>query len=153
VYGCADRAGKSYRLGTSGFCTGADRVGPVALSGEVAAYGVQRCGVDTGTAQTVVRRLSDGAVLHTAPATSRFPGAESYQSLTAVVVKADGAVAWIGEARSIIGRGVVIEVHRYDGGGQAQLDHGTGIAARSLRLRGSRLSWLHAGHTRTAILS
>jgi hypothetical protein len=153
VYGCANRTGKSYRLGTSGFCVGADRVGPVAVMGYFAAYGVERCGVDSGTAQAVVRRLTDGAVLRTAVATSSFPGPESYQSLGGIVVKADGAVAWIGEARSIIGRGEVIEVHRYDSRGRAELDHGPGIALASLRLHRSQLSWKHAGHTRTATLS
>jgi hypothetical protein len=154
VYGCSDRGGRSYRLGTSGFCTGADRVGPVAVAGEMAGYGVQRCGVDTGTAQVLARRLTDGSVLRTAPATSRVPGAESYQSAAAVVVKADGAVAWIGQAHSIIGRGGdVIEVHRSDHRGQAELDRGQGIALRSLRLRGSRISWLHAGTGRSAPLS
>jgi hypothetical protein len=153
VYGCSVRARHSYRLGSAGFCTNSDRVGPIALAGEVAAYGVQRCGVDTGTAQVVVRRLSDGRVLHTAPATSRVPGAESYQSVASLVVKADGAVGWIGAAHSIIGHGAVIEVHRFDRSGQAQLDQGAEVGLRSLRLRGSQLTWLHSGSTRSASLS
>jgi hypothetical protein len=153
VYGCTNRAGKSYRIGTSGFCTRADHVGPIAVSGQVAAYGVQRCGVDTGTGQVVVRNLAGGTIVRAAPATSRVPGPEAYQSVGAVVVKADGAVGWIGEARSIIGRGAVIEVHRYEARGQAKLDQGAGIALASLRLQGSQLSWTHAGHTRTATLS
>jgi hypothetical protein len=154
VYGCSTSNGHRYRLGSAGFCTNADRVGPVALRGAVAAYGVQRCGVDTGTAQVVTRRLSDGRVLHTSPATSRVPGAESYQSVGSLVVKADGAVGWIGEAHSIIGKGSpVVEVRRFDAHGQAELDSGPAIAVRSLRLHGSRLSWLHSGAERSANLS
>lgn len=154
VYGCALGTPGHVRLGSSGFCTMADKVGPVALSGRIAAYGVQRCGVDTGTAQVVVRRLSDGKVLRSSPATSRVPAAESYQSVGSLAVKADGAVGWIGDGHSIIGRGPeVIEVHRFDARGAARLDQGTGIAVASLRLRGSQLSWDHSGRVRSATLS
>src|SRR5947209_3473465 len=84
VYACA-HGGHSYDLGSSHLCMSSNRVGPIALSGTVAAYGAQRCGVDTGTAQVVVRRLTGGTVLHTATATSRVPGAESYQSIGSLV--------------------------------------------------------------------
>ena len=128
-------------------------MGPLALAGVDVAYGLSRFGVDTGTAQAVVRRLTDGAVLREASATARVPGAESYQLVAAIVVKADGAVAWIGEGHSIIGRGPVVEVHRYDRHGQAELDHGSGIVGGSLRLKGSRLTWTHSSRRRSAILS
>jgi hypothetical protein len=154
VYGCLFRGANTYRLGSAGFCTGSDRIGPIALSGAIAAYGIQRCGVDTGTGRAVARRLTDGAVLHTAAATSQIASAESYQSVASIVVKPDGAVGWIGQAHSIVGHGpVVIEVHRIDRRGRGELDHGPGIAARSLRLQGSRLSWLHSQRERSATLS
>jgi hypothetical protein len=154
VYGCLFRSAHSYRLGSAGFCTGSDRIGPVALSGAIAAYGIQRCGVDTGAGQAVARRLTDGAVLHIAPATSRIAGPESYQSVGSIVVKANGAVGWIGSAHSIVGHGpVVTEVHRIDSRGRAELDHGPGVAAGSLRLHGSQLNWLHSGRKRSATLS
>jgi hypothetical protein len=154
VYGCLFRGANRYRLGSAGFCTGSDRIGPIALSGAIAAYGIQRCGVDSGTAQAVARRLTDGAVLHIAAATSQVAGAESYQSVGAIVVKADGAVGWVGSAHSIVGHGpAVTEVHRIDRRGRAELDHGPGIAAGSLRLCGSQLSWLHSGRKRSATLS
>jgi hypothetical protein len=152
VYGCAGQARNSYRLGTSRFCNNADLVGPVALSGSVAAYGVMRCGVDTGEAQVAVRRLTDGKLLHTAEATSHVPGPEAYQSVGSVVVRTDGAVAWIGAARSIISRRRLVEVHRLDRRGGAILDQGAGIAASSLRLRGLRLSWTDSGRRRSATL-
>ncbi|HEY2160750.1 MAG TPA: hypothetical protein VGH24_05540 [Solirubrobacteraceae bacterium] len=154
VYGCAGRGGHGYRLGVTQTCINADRVGPVTLSGAVAAYGVQRCGVDTGTAQVVVRRLTDGKVLHASPAVSRVPGAESYATVATVVVKRDGSTAWIGGAHSIVRRGSsVTEVRRFDTHGQTLLDHGAGIAVGSLRLHGSRLSWTHAHSSRSANLS
>jgi hypothetical protein len=156
IYGCFSGGGRTkiYRLGSAGFCTMSDRVRPIALSGAVAAYGVQRCGIDTGTAQIVVRRLTDGTRLHTAPATSHNAGAESYQLVGSIVVKADGAVGWIGQSHPIVGHGhEVIEVHRIDRHGAAELDHGAGIAFESLRLHGSLLSWRNSGVQRSAPLS
>jgi hypothetical protein len=152
VYGCAGRAGRRYRLGTSRFCNNADQIGPVALSGSLAAYGVRTCGVDTGEAQVVVRRLADDKLLRSAAATSHVPGAESYASVGSVVVRSDGAVAWIGSARSIIGQGAVVEVHRLDRRGAAILDQGGGIATGSLRLQGSRLNWTTSGQRRSSTL-
>lgn len=153
VYGCSDVTGQTHRLGSAGFCNNSDRVGAIALNGAMAAYGVERCGVDTGTTLVVVRRLTDGKLLRTAPATAEVPGPESYQSVGSVVVKPGGAVAWIGEAQSIIRHGtMVVEVHRADRHGQAELDQGAGIAPGSLRLNGSRLTWTHSGRQRSTTL-
>jgi hypothetical protein len=78
---------------------------------------------------------------------------ESLESVEAIVVEADGAVAWIAQTNSIIGRGSeVLEVHRIDPRGPALLDVGRSIGPRSLRLRGSTLSWRAAGQTRSATL-
>ena len=153
VYGCANSSRRAYLLGASGRTLREGRVGPRTLAGVDVAYGLSRFGVDTGTAQVVVRRLTDGVVLREAPATSRVQGPESYQSVAAIVVKPDGAVAWIGDAHSIVGHGSVVEVHRADRRGQAELDHGSGIVGGSLRLHGSQLTWTHAGRLRSATLS
>ena len=82
VYGCSTRTGRSYRLGSTAFCTSSDRIGPIVLAGATAAYGVERCGVDTGTARVVVRRLIDGAVLHSASRPPECP-ARSHTSRSA----------------------------------------------------------------------
>ena len=81
-----------------------------------------------------------------------MPGPESYESVGSLVVKADGAVGWIGAAHSIIGRGKFVEVHRLDRHGSAQLDQGAGITPTSLRLRRSQMTWLHSGSSRSAQL-
>src|SRR5207302_8161420 len=132
---------------------GQPRVGLVRLAGSDAAYALSSHGVDTGSSQVVVRRLRDGKVLRTAAAVSHVTGPESFTSVSALVVKADGAVAWIGEAHSIVSRAGGIEVHRFDRRGQAELDHGPGISARSLHLQASRLTWLNAGGQRSATRS
>lgn len=152
VYGCA-HGGRAYRLGASSRSIREGRVGPVALAGVVAAYGLSRYGVDTVAAAVVVRRLSDGKQLRTASATSRAVGPESSEAVTSVVVKRNGSVAWIGAAGSIIAhRSTETEVNAADRRGERLLDSGAGINARSLRLRGSTLTWVDGGRTRSATL-
>jgi hypothetical protein len=153
VYGCAAATGRSYRLGQRSTCIGAARVGPVVLAGTMAAYGSEQCGVDTGSAEVIVRRLSNGRTLTQLPATTIGVGAEFYESVTAVVVKRDGAVAWIGVNHSIISKRVAIEVHKDDRAGATLLDSGAGIHTTSLRRDGSRLTWKDGRELRHALLS
>ena len=118
------------------------------------AYGFTRFGIDTITATVVVRDLSDGKQLRTEPATTRPLGPEFFESVASIVVKPDGAVAWIGEGGSVISGGRSdIEVDKADAHGLALLDSGTGIADRSLRLHGSALTWRHGGHAHSASLA
>ncbi len=151
VYGCSS-AGRTFRLGSSRACNTSSRIGPAALSGRMAAYGALRCGVDTGFSQVVVRRLTDGRVMHTAGATSGPIGPESFESVASLVVKADGGAAWIATARSIVRHGQAVEVHALDRLGARRLDSGGGIASGSLRLRGSTLTWIHYSRRRSATL-
>ena len=154
VYGCSASTGRRFRLGASSTTLSQPRVGLVALAGADAAYALSSHGVDTGSTQVVVRRLTDGKMLHSAPAVSRVSEPESFSSVTALVVKPDGATAWIGVAHSIVNHGPeVFEVHRVDRHGRALLDSGPGIAPRSLRVHSSRLTWSDAGRARSATLS
>lgn len=155
VYGCAasaGAAGRSFRLGNATRTIDQMRAGPVAVAGVLAAYGLTSFGVDTIRAQVVVRRLTDGRQLQTFAATNAT-GAESFESVGSVVVKADGAVAWIARVNSIGGRGQATEVHSARAGAaDVVLGSGPGIDPSSLRLRGSTLSWRDAGTTRRATL-
>ena len=155
VYGCADSAGIAYKLGSTGTCVQSARIDHVALAGTVAAFGLERCGVDTGTTMIEVRRLTDNhAVLPVEPAITGPLGAESYESVGSLVVRRDGAVAWIARGDSIVGHGPTeVELHRVDSHEhQTLLDSGAGIASGSLRLRGSRLTWRHGQAKRHATL-
>jgi hypothetical protein len=73
-----------------------------------------------------------------------------------LVLKADGAVAWI--ATNFVGAGCTrppgpaIEVRAHDRRGLRVLDSGTGVVPTSLHLSGSALRWVDGGHTRTATL-
>jgi hypothetical protein len=128
------------------------RVAPVAVRGLLVAYGAQRCGVDTGSSQVLVRRLSDGSVLASRPATTTLLGAESYVSVSAIALASDGAVAWISVGASIVSQRRTIEVHALDRGGVRRLDAGSAIAPAVLELRGSVLRWRHGGEWRSARL-
>jgi hypothetical protein len=153
VYGCSGTTGKTVHLGRSSVCEGGDEIGPAAVAGELAAYGAAICGVDTGSASVVVRRLSDGKQLLSEPATTRPLGPESYQWVDSVVAKSDGAIAWIGVGNSIIGHGpLTVEVFRATAHGRALLDSGESVDPRSLRLHGSKLTWKDDGAARSATL-
>jgi len=132
-------------------CVATARVAPVTVAGRLAAYGLEQCGIDTGFTEVVVRRLSDGRVPHDVNATSPA-GPESYQTVDSLVLKPDGAVAWIGTGSSIGTHAVLTEVRRVDRRGEALLDSGAAVRSRSLRLRGSLLSWTHGRTSRTATL-
>ena len=146
VYACARRRPNVVRLGRSNLCVGAALVQRVALAGDDVAYGLERCGVDTGSATVKVLGVANGRLFSSHPAVSGVVPPESYPSIGSLVVKRDGAVAWIATSRSIIGRGQVIEVHR----GGTVLDSGPGIVPSSLRAHGPTLSWRRGAVTRTA---
>ncbi|MEA2161510.1 MAG: hypothetical protein QOD66_3890 [Solirubrobacteraceae bacterium] len=151
VFGCAAGGARSFRLGGTGSCIGSDRVGPVVVAGEIAAFASERCGIDTGFTLVVVRDLRDGKRL-SASAAASSPGPESFTSVNSLVARSDGAVAWIAGASSIGNHMTNVEVHRVDRRGQALLDAGRTIARGSLRLRRSRLTWTHGGQLRSATL-
>lgn len=150
VDGCTI-GGRSYQLGASSRTVRENRVAPVALAGIVAGYALSSFGVDTVSAQVVVRDLANGREVHEAAATSVVLP-EAFQSVDAIVVKSDGAVAWISHAGSVVSHRQRTEVHRLDTRGPELLDSGSGIAPGSLRLRGSTLTWRHGSVTRRATL-
>jgi hypothetical protein len=114
----------------------------VAVAGELVAFGFESCGVDTETAQVVIRRLSDGKLLFTATAGKRRPGLAAHlDRVGSVVIRADGGVAWISDQSWLDSAQDTIEVHRVDRRGMRILDLSPEIASTSLRLHGSQLSW------------
>jgi hypothetical protein len=155
VYGCSMTGTRSYRLGDATiFRPGDPRVGQVAVAGEIAAFALTEFGIDTGSAQVTVTRLRDGKLLRSVRATTRPLGVEATQSVVSIVVKADGAVAWIGEGHSIINHhNDDVEVHAFDRQRDRLLDSGKGVDPTSLRLHGSKLTWKDSGDPRSATLS
>lgn len=152
VYGCVSGASRQVRLGGDGACPGSEHLGPLAVAGEVVAYASRTCGVDTASTQVIVRRLSDGRGLSSDSATELPSGPESFQSVGSIVVRASGAVAWIGASSSIATHRSVTEVLERSGRAVRRLDHGPAIRSGSLSLHGSKLSWEHGGARRAATL-
>jgi hypothetical protein len=155
VYACALPAGVAYDLGSATVCNigvGTGLAEPVALGGKLVAYALERCGVDTGTTEVIVRRLTNGKRVHSDPATTGATGPESYETVESLVVKHDGSDAWIAVANSLGTHATGTEVHAHGKGGFVLLDSGSGIDAKSLRLKGSKLSWLDGGVKRSAKL-
>jgi hypothetical protein len=153
VYGCSVARGRSFRLGRAARALGKPRVGPVAVAGDFAAYGVQDFGIDTVLASVVVRRLTDGKQFGDYPVT-RAAFAESFQSVGSIAAKGDGAVAWIGVVHSIVAGHGAVEVHAAGPAAETSkvLDSGPQIVTNSLRLRGSTLTWRHGTAMRHATL-
>ena len=69
-----------------------------------------------------------------------------------IVLKRNGSVAWLARGFSAKRDRMTREVYRLDRRGYRRLDEGPTIKRRSLRLHCRRLSWIHAGHKRTATL-
>lgn len=153
AFGCSVHGSRSYTLGQRRTCVGGACVQKPAVAGELAAYGLASCGIDTCAAQVVVRRLSDGVTLRRFAEVSA-QGAESFPSLGSLVLERDGAVAWIGVSHSIGLPHGTNEVHRANAHGAPQLiGSGSSIAAGSLRLHGSTLSWRYGARAVTATLN
>ena len=153
VYGCSERTGRRTYLGQTRSCIGTPRIGPVAAAGDLAAYALQLCGIDTGRAKVIVRRLTDGRPVLSAPAFTGALGPESYTTVDALVLRADGALAWIASGSSVVRPTRNREVHRWQHAGPSLLDAGAHIAPVSLRLHGaSQVTWTDGGTVRTATL-
>jgi hypothetical protein len=152
VYGCSAHGTIGYRLGRRDSCTVSIRVAPVRVTGDLVAFGAERCGIDTRTASVIVLRLTDGKRLLSTPATGPL-GVESFQQVDSLVLGRDGAVAWIGEGSSVAGHGRrTVEVRKLDKQGLSVLDSGQRVRTGSLRLRRATLRWRHGEHRRTTTL-
>jgi hypothetical protein len=120
------------------------RAGPVALAGVDVAYGLTYYGVDTISADVIVRSLTNGAVLRRVDSWSGSVAPEYFQTVDDVVVKRDGSVAWIATEGSIISRNETsTEVEKSDKiSSHALLGKSKRIRRHSLRLHGSQVTWL-----------
>jgi hypothetical protein len=98
----------------------------------------------------VVRDLRTGRVEHEVPTGTQAtpnPHHVGVGPVTAIVVKADGAVAWIAEGED------GPEVHALDKTGSRVLATGEDIKPHALGLKGSELYWSQGGKWMTASLN
>jgi len=154
IDGCAHGGRPVVALGSDGPCPGrSPQVGRIALAGAVAAVALRSCGIDTSSASVAVVALRSGRRLRLAAALTTIPGVESFQSVSGLVVRPDGAAAWIVTATSVVVRRPVTEVVIAAGPTVRALDTGARIARGSLTLHGTRLRWRDGRATRTATLN
>jgi len=99
----------------------------------------------------VVRDLRIGRVIHKVPtAETRFPGDVGNGGATDLVVKSDGAIAWIVETAN---EPTTTEVHAIDRTGSRLLASGAAIDPHSLALAGSTLYWTQGGKPASDVLN
>jgi hypothetical protein len=151
VYGCARGSHSRYLLGATSNSMSRDRVGPLALAGYDVAFGRRSYGVDVVSAEVVVEYLVDGRVLRDRRATDGDYGPETFEQINSIVVKPDGAVAWIATDSTISGA-KAIEARKSDHTKQTYLDSGPKVRPQSLRLHGSKLTWRDGSTTKSASL-
>lgn len=155
VFGCAKGAARPYRLGRriEAGSQGGGGISGELLVGAVMAY--EESEWTEGPAGRskyvlIVRNLRDGRMLHKVPTgPSTEAGVVGKGPATAMVLKRDGAIAWINGAESL----PLHEVIAVDRTGSRTLATGTGINTHSLRLRANVLTWRQNGRQRTATLN
>ncbi|MDQ6776084.1 MAG: hypothetical protein M3071_07670 [Actinomycetota bacterium] len=155
VYGCLDATGARQKLGGAAVCNlPPGHVAPVRLVGAIVAYGLEHCGVDTGSSTLVVRNLASARRPENLTAGTLRLGPETFVLVQSLVLRGDGAVGWIAVDESLVRtRRSTYEVHRFTGAKSSLLDSGTGIDPSSLRLVGSRMTWRDGTKARSASLS
>ena len=152
LYGClgARRTRLGTLRGTVPFP--ATRIALYTLSSAYAGIDTAQMGVDTFSSTVSLVNLRTGATLATAPGTTPERRAESFISVTAMVVGAKGTLAWIGERSAIGVPHPTYEVHTLNAARNRLLAASATIASGSLRLHGETISWREGGHTRSATL-
>jgi hypothetical protein len=152
VYGCVNGRRAYLLVHRSQSRPAQSGLSEIALAGLVVGYAKSQSGVDTLSAEVVVRRLDSGRILHDVDAVRGPRAPEFFEGVDQLVVKADGAVAWIGRGGSILAKEGTVEVNRIDRRGEATLDQSTHHRMEALRLRGSKLSWRDGNALRTSTL-
>jgi hypothetical protein len=164
-YGCVYGRKKSYELGLpeGGTSGGSWRSYAYTLAGPIVAYAeAARIGYEEQNPKyiykVVVRDLLNGRLLHNLPTGIPPRGAnrEGIGEVTALVVKRDGAVAWIVQVLENMAGGRLrsnYEVRAVDKAGRRVLAISTEIGPHSLKLRGSTLHWTQGGKPMSATLN
>jgi hypothetical protein len=153
IFGCVLGRKHISVLGSPPECTGSGCIGlqgqPV-LAGQMVAYELFSSSRPCCRSTTIqVRDLRSGRTIHRLPtgAPSR-EGDVGGGSASAIVLKSDGAVAWILSGGPARGN----EVHVADEQGSRVLASGTDIDEHSLALAGSTLYWTQGGKPFSATL-
>jgi hypothetical protein len=155
--GCLYGARRSYELGIPVYGSFANAGGTqdITMGGPMVAY-EQFSHVEAGEGRegktefwVFVRDLRSGRVLHRVPTgTAGAPHVIGAGFTTAIVVKGDGAVAWI----VALGPPGEYQIRALDGSGARLLASGAGIDPHSLALAGSTVYWTQQGRPSSSAL-
>ncbi len=99
-----------------------------------------------------VENLRAGQVLHKLPTGTSTASAVGIGPVVAIVVKSDGAVAWIAGNNNDSEHATSFEIHAVDKTGSRLLASGGAIDPHSLALAGSTLYWTQEGKPMSATL-
>ena len=166
VYGCAYGRKRSYLLGKPTDCgsSGCVALEREAIAGTFVAYeefSIGGVGSSNASYLVLVRDLRNGKLLRRLPTgvpVSSNPELVGAGRTTAIVLKSDGAVAWIVEKPACVGVSrkenlTCYEVHAVDKTGSHLLAAGPDINASSLALASSTLYWTQSGKPFSATLN
>jgi hypothetical protein len=154
IFGCAYGRHRSYDLGGPSECGGSEEgcsgIGAETLAGTIVAYEEFETRTCCASMVVVVRDLRTGRLLHGVPSgTSQSPNTVGGGFTRGLVVKSDGAGAWIVAGGPARGGN---QVHVLDKGGSRIVASGTDVAENSLALAGSTLYWTQAGQAFSTML-
>lgn len=156
--GCAYGSTHAHRLGSAqyGSSSGQGGSGHYTLAGATVAYAESRSGFgyfapEPESDDVIVVDLSTGRRLHDVAtgtvSCGHYPGLSGVGPVRSLVLKQDGAVAWIAEhVQSLCSspRGIC-ELHALDSHGERVLAIGPDIDPHSLTLLGSTIYWKQGG--------
>jgi hypothetical protein len=159
IFGCVYGHKHAYPLGSppQGSSTGGGGIERETLAGPIVAFaqfsGRSVPGNESGKDWVVVVDLRSGKILHEVPTgtpSQPHPGDIGVGPAVAIVVKRDGAVAWIVESGFMPSE---YQVHAVDKTGSRLLASDTNIAPSSLKLTGSKLQWTQGGTQASTVLN
>jgi len=161
AYGCVHGHKHAYALGAynpeclSGAFGGCASVEQLVLAGPIVAYGEAFGDEHESSYRVFVRDLRTGRILHNVPTGTPNTPSRSMVGVgpaTVIVVKNDGAVAWIAQSRPRTEPPAEYEVHALDSTGSRVLAAGPGVDPSSLALAGNTLYWTEGGKPASTVL-
>jgi hypothetical protein len=154
-YACRLKSGKRYLLGGNE-CFGNDlgSVGDYALAGNYIAYEARTCGDPEGESDATRLNVSTGVRGKASAESGPLPGGGVQDfSITGIVVKGNGNMAWIALKKQVSGGNAsTYEVRRAIGAVSDTVGTGPAIAADSLALSSSTIFWLDGATPKSASL-
>jgi hypothetical protein len=154
-YACRLKNGKRYLLGGNE-CFGNDlgSVGDYALAGNYIAYEARTCGDPEGESDAVRLNVSNGIRGKASAESGPLPGGGVQDfSITDIVVKNNGNMAWIALKKQVSGgTESTSEVRRAVGNTTDTVGTGPTIVADSLAVSGSTIFWLDGATPKSASL-